>query len=559
MKQTTLTLFLLLLVLASCSSPKANAWLEKALQLVEEQPDLALACLDSIELPSQNLSAEGYRQYTIAKVQAMYLLDMDISLEDEIFETRDYYDLHGKDYGLRARASLGSGHVLEACAKKEDAMQAYKQAFDDARLAQDSLLMGRAQQYMGRLLAHQNTHEAASAAYRKAAGYYHAYPQRQTRCYEKLGNQFLLLHAHDSALYYYQKGLDLAKRTNDTSAYCSMLLNMGVAYRKVGDYALSEQFLKQSLALNHDSTETARYHLCLAKLYLEMDASDSCACYSQLLKEALPSLRDDYLLASAYAFLAKKAKREHDMDTAYLYLNLSKDKQLEIKEERQKQSIYEAQQRYDFEKEQNQLNEQLINQQQWIFVILSVLALAMLAIALISRRALLQKKNKEALQVQMMRMDQEIIELMRQVEKTRGYQLQGNNLRKHLESRLEIVFSIAAKEQDEALRSDPMFIKTKRMIYGAEDKSLNEAVFDIFREAFPEYEEKIPARWPSLNATELRVCILSFMPLSVKQVAAIIGQTEHTVGKARTNIRKKLGMEEKNGDFCEEIMRQLGR
>ena len=505
MKQTTLTLFLLLLVLASCSSPKANAWLEKALQLVEEQPDLALACLDSIELPSQNLSAEGYRQYTIAKVQAMYLLDMDISLEDEIFETRDYYDLHGKDYGLRARASLGSGHVLEACAKKEDAMQAYKQAFDDARLAQDSLLMGRAQQYMGRLLAHQNTHEAASAAYRKAAGYYHAYPQRQTRCYEKLGNQFLLLHAHDSALYYYQKGLDLAK------------------------------------------------------LYLEMDASDSCACYSQLLKEALPSLRDDYLLASAYAFLAKKAKREHDMDTAYLYLNLSKDKQLEIKEERQKQSIYEAQQRYDFEKEQNQLNEQLINQQQWIFVILSVLAMAMLAIALISRRALLQKKNKEALQVQMMRMDQEIIELMRQVEKTRGYQLQGNNLRKHLESRLEIVFSIAAKEQDEALRSDPMFIKTKRMIYGAEDKSLNEAVFDIFREAFPEYEEKIPARWPSLNATELRVCILSFMPLSVKQVAAIIGQTEHTVGKARTNIRKKLGMEEKNGDFCEEIMRQLGR
>ena len=66
--------------------------------------------------------------------------------------------------------------------------------------------------------------------------------------------------------------------------------------------------------------------------------------------------------------------------------------------------------------------------------------------------------------------------------------------------------------------------------------------------------QRIKGHQPALSDSEFRVCILSMMPFSVKEVADILKVSPAMVGKARTAIRKKLGMTEARGDIAEFVM-----
>jgi len=50
------------------------------------------------------------------------------------------------------------------------------------------------------------------------------------------------------------------------------------------------------------------------------------------------------------------------------------------------------------------------------------------------------------------------------------------------------------------------------------------------------------------------VCLLSVVPISVDDIANIIELSVDSVGKARTNIRKKLKIENKRTYFSEYIL-----
>lgn len=64
-------------------------------------------------------------------------------------------------------------------------------------------------------------------------------------------------------------------------------------------------------------------------------------------------------------------------------------------------------------------------------------------------------------------------------------------------------------------------------------------------------------KYPKLNNTEFKVCIFSFLPLSIVEIADLLRQSKSTVGKARTKIRKKIGLKESGGDFCEYIIKNI--
>jgi DNA-binding CsgD family transcriptional regulator len=78
-------------------------------------------------------------------------------------------------------------------------------------------------------------------------------------------------------------------------------------------------------------------------------------------------------------------------------------------------------------------------------------------------------------------------------------------------------------------------------IYQTEQKDKLERITEAFESAYPKALEKMRSAYPNLNESECRVVMLSFLGFRAKETADILGLTENTAMKYRSNIRKKVG------------------
>ena len=97
------------------------------------------------------------------------------------------------------------------------------------------------------------------------------------------------------------------------------------------------------------------------------------------------------------------------------------------------------------------------------------------------------------------------------------------------------------------------FQKLKSCVCGREVDNAYDAIFEEYNKVYPDVVQRIRDNQPALTESEFKVCILSMMPFSVKEVADILDVSSAMVGKARTSIRKKLGMTEARGSIEEFI------
>ena len=88
------------------------------------------------------------------------------------------------------------------------------------------------------------------------------------------------------------------------------------------------------------------------------------------------------------------------------------------------------------------------------------------------------------------------------------------------------------------------FQKLKSCVCGREADSAYQAIFEEYQKVYPEVVQQLSEHQPSLTESEFKVCILSMMPFSVKEVADILKVSSAMIGKSRTGIRKKLGIAE---------------
>ena len=99
----------------------------------------------------------------------------------------------------------------------------------------------------------------------------------------------------------------------------------------------------------------------------------------------------------------------------------------------------------------------------------------------------------------------------------------------------------------------PSFQKLKSCVCG-QAESAYDVIFEEYNKVYPDVVQRIRNIQPPLSDGEFKVCILSMMPFSVKEVADMMKVSTAMVGKARTNIRKKLGMTEARGSIEEFVM-----
>ena len=99
----------------------------------------------------------------------------------------------------------------------------------------------------------------------------------------------------------------------------------------------------------------------------------------------------------------------------------------------------------------------------------------------------------------------------------------------------------------------PSFQKLKSCVCGQAELAYD-VIFEEYNKVYPDVVQRISDNQPPLSEGEFKICILSMMPFSVKEVADMMKVSTAMVGKARTSIRKKLGMTEARGSIEDYLM-----
>ena len=113
--------------------------------------------------------------------------------------------------------------------------------------------------------------------------------------------------------------------------------------------------------------------------------------------------------------------------------------------------------------------------------------------------------------------------------------------KRNLEWKYMLVYSMTLMDKN---KTESHYKMIKGKIYDNSETAFD-AVMKIFEEEHPGLAEAIRQKYPVLSDTEYKVGIMALTPFSSQETADILGKSINTINKARTSIRKKLEIEEK--------------
>ena len=534
--------------------PEAPQLLADAQRFMENNPDSAMLLIDSLFYPEKSLRHEDYMRYLVLHVQARYKTNRPVADDTLVFRARDHYsDRLDKEPRMAALAWFYSGCVYRERGDYEKAMLHYKKAETYATGTADTALQGLIQYNLGDLFAVQDLFSKAQENYKAAARFYGEHPEKEAYSLSAVGRMFLLDKNPDSAFFYFQKGLNSAKSTNDEILQSLLAQNIGVAYQQTGQYTEAERYFRQSWQYDQDRKDPARYYLNLAKLFAQTEQLDSAAFYAGKLKNSVESSDDNYLKASAYKFLADWEKARGRDNEAFAYQNKRIHSLNRIMDDRKDQSVYEIEQKYNYGQKQNFYNQRFIRFQQWLMGLMGVLLVVVVSLLFLFWRMLKERAAKLRMQENVNTLRATTIDLLSVEEESR---LKEKVLKETLQWKLDVLkntmhlrYMMSEREQK---TYQPLFDSLDKILFDQNTKTPGMDIRQTVEHLNPSLRLFIRQQYPTLSETEYNVCLLSYASLSVQEVAFVLNQSEHTVYKARTRLNKKIG-----SDFYSVLRRAL--
>ena len=534
--------------------PEAPQLLADAQRFMENNPDSAMLLIDSLFYPEKSLRHEDYMRYLVLHVQARYKTNRPVADDTLVFRARDHYsDRLDKEPRMAALAWFYSGCVYRERGDYEKAMLHYKKAETYATGTADTALQGLIQYNLGDLFAVQDLFSKAQENYKAAARFYGEHPEKEAYSLSAVGRMFLLDKNPDSVFFYFQKGLEAAKPTNDKVLQSLLAQNTGVAYQQIGQYAEAERYFRQSYRYNRDKEDQARSYLNLAKLFAQTEQLDSAAFYAGKLKNSVESSDDNYLKASAYKFLADWEKARGRDNEAFAYQNKRIHSLNRIMDDRKDQSVYEIEQKYNYGQMQNFYNQRFIRFQQWLMGLMGVLLVVVVSLLFLFWRMLKERAAKLRMQENVNTLHATTIDLLSVEEESR---LKEKVLKETLQWKLDVLkntmhlrYMMSEREQK---TYQPLFDSLDKILFDQNTKTPGMDIRQTVEHLNPSLRLFIRQQYPTLSETEYNVCLLSYASLSVQEVAFVLNQSEHTVYKARTRLNKKIG-----SDFYSVLRRAL--
>lgn len=532
------------ILLSSCSRHNdAERLLEKAQAVMETSPDTAAMYLDSILMPEKFLKKDRYMEYLVTNVQAKYKNYDNIKEDTNIFETKAYFDKKTRGSKYQMYSYLYSGCVYDERGEYENAMKDYKTAFTLAEKIQDSLYMWRINNYMAEVFSKQTYWNEALNIYKISVCLANN-DVETANSHANLAKMHYMCDNNDSALFHIEKAIDIVKITNDAKAQSSIYQNAYVFYKESDKNDLAQQYLYMALNRNQDSVKHNLYNLNILSFLIEDGNVDSAKIYVNKLRRESDRIE---ITSSHKASLCEELSRYYSMidryDSAFYYQKELSYVLDDINKQNLKQNIYEIQQKYDHELYRNVYQKKL-NSRLMLIICILVISLfgAIIAIIIITE----SKRREKTLSKQV----GDLSNVKNDYDKFK-HEIK-ESFDNSLKARFDVIRKVNTFERNNKTNKNVKEIK--EYAYGSPYKTAFEASVDVIESSYKDISTFVKKTFPELSETEYKVCVLSIVPISVNDISNIIDLGVDSVGKAKTNIRKKLKMEGKRASISEYIL-----
>lgn len=312
-----------------------------------------------------------------------------------------------------------------------------------------------------------------------------------------IGITYLELNKNDSALIYLQRANKIFVELNNKLFIADCQIAIGEYYYKVGDVYLSLKYADSAYSvakLNGFKPELLNSVSLLNKIYVSLNNFEK-----------------------AYEYVIIK---HQIIDSTAFELN--------------KKELYKMELQYNYDKEEKL---KLINQQRrnfWVsFTIVCLLLIIIITILLYSRQRIKSRNNfleKEKIQDKLNSKSKELaLNIMVLIKK--------NEMFTDILHKLgNIEDQIRHKETKDIVQKIMKDIRNNN-----DSKMINE--FSLrFQEVHTGFYEILLKSFPDLTQNELKLCAFLRLNMTTKDISEITGQLPLTIDKARTRLRKKLGI-----------------
>lgn len=513
--------------------------LQRAKNIVDDYPDSCLAILDSIIV--YGLDDIHFNEYNLLYVQAKDKTYKSIASDTVIFQVKRYY-LSKHDMDKSALATYYCGRVLQVQNKNKESMNEYLAAEKYAKNSSDNL-KGLIQGNIGELFQKQLLTTEANLHFFSAIEYFIKAKDKRNEIatYNLIGNSYLMASINDSAFYYYNRGLLIAKATNDSIQIAMLNLCIGVAYRQIGDHNIAIDYFKKSDIYTISNSYKSKVYLNISKAYDEIGLQDSSRFYADKSLD-LAKNEDIFVVAGIYKTLSKIEEKKLNYKKSLDYYKDYTQKLETIVNENKNKEILELQKKYKYEQFKNENNSLKIQRQQLTLIFFSLFFLCSLIVFFFYKKNILNKKITLEKENKILDAEKKIFQLIKM---SKSYDEREKNFRNTLLHHFDILSKAATLEKyvkGENQQDYRLIKKFNEIVYGQE--SLNwELLYHDMNEIHNQLFDRLRERYPNLDDTEFRICCLTYTGFSCSEIGIIIGLSPNTVQMKRSIIRKKLGIE----------------
>ena len=418
------------------------------------------------------------------------------------------------------------GNLINSCTEYLTTLEVMESRFATNELVgTKARFMALTYNRLGDLFSEQYMQEPAVYCYKQALVYNRIAPTSpygKSNILYRIGKQYDKLQIIDSAAYYYDMALELMPDRNN------MIYRDIVSSRALFEFLFHNDTiaaldsLKSMAAQAVDEAERINRKMSIGSIYYTIGQYDSA-------KICLEPVVENDAIRGIFAanFLREIALSEGDTLKANEYaFVLAQEGAAAANNQAQVSRLNELFQSYLQEKQEMALaleRQEARRRNLWIGGGVTLLAIVGLAVAIVTRRS--HRKRLAAQEA----------DAQRRLDEASKRLSEASQRHDETERELQTKVEQAAQHTREVLEKRVMGI------YMTGNGDRLQRIFEDIETVYPHAVEKLEARHPELTEQERNVVVLSFLRFRAKEMAELLGLTEGTVQKYRSNIRKKVG------------------
>ena len=531
--------------LVACGSDRRVALAEKL--MAEKETDSAIAVMQEIKEPQNNLADRDYALYALLLSEAMHRKQQLNAETDTLLLPAIKYFSESGDSLYAERALYCKAHLDRRLYRMKDAMQSFLKALlflqgsgNDEQLYRVNTWLGvvclNQEEYEGKM---RYSKEALKAALRMDNLFY----KNLALC--DIATGYYFLNRLDSALYYAQAAYDAAIADSLPSQLPHVYTDLGSIYAKMGENGKALEYIDKAIGLRSRKDTLAILGLYADKVDLFGKLGQYDSAYHYFRKAvASPNLATQ---ADAYNHMSGAYYKMGRCNEAYSLLLRFTELADSVRKQRHTAEVIALQELYKHEQlsvENLYWRTQAAERQSNVYLMATLSLLSLWIASTIyffywrNRRRLVEQQHQLASQ-------QEELHHQRQVT--------TENLQR-----------MAEMEQKETRLKETFFRRLNQRIVQEIEKGSNILLSDddwedIVQNAdiiFDNFTRRLQQHYPALNKEDLRYCCMVKMQLSQLEMSQIMHLEKDSVKKRLKRIRMEK-MKADSGVTLEELLRRF--